>query len=191
MMVESVNIKPEVFEIPKNMQLREQVASLELEYNWFNFKYVVFLVVAPFCAYFLIRSDYIAGDFQQLTIPVIVLISLALYIFYYSLVRVLNKTVIHVTKEKISVKHGPLPLKKNIELKKENVTQLYVTQQRGVNRYYLLVATYQVNVILKNKSVITLVKGLESIPQARFIENKIEDYLSITDVHVEGEVPKE
>ncbi len=190
-MVESIKIKMGPAEIPKNMKLREEAASLELEYNWYSPKYVAFLIVVPFCAYFLIRSDYIAGDFQQLTIPVIILIALALYIFYYSLARVLNKTIIHVTKERISVKHGPLPLKKNLELKKDDVTQLYVTQQRGVNRYYLLVATFQVNVILKNQSAITLVKGLESIPQARFIENKIEDYLDITDIHVEGEVPKE
>ena len=190
-MVEQLKMKPAVMEIPENMSLREQDSSLEFEYRWYKPKYIAFLIAGPFCAYFLIKSKYIAGDFQQLTIPALVLIFCALYIFYYSLARVLNTTFIHVTKEKISVRHGPLPFKRNLELKKDDVTQLYVARQKGVNKYYLLVVTYQVNVILKNGSVITLVKGLDMLQQARFIENKIEDYLNITDVAVEGEEPKE
>jgi hypothetical protein len=39
--------------------------------------------------------------------------------------------------------------------------------------------------------VITLVRGLHSPEQGRFIENKIEDFLNITDIHVEGELTKD
>ncbi|NJN24485.1 MAG: hypothetical protein HC819_00035 [Cyclobacteriaceae bacterium] len=69
--------------------------------------------------------------------------------------------------------------------------QLYVTQHRVGHRYYRFSTTYQVNAILDNKEVITLVKGLDSAQQGRFIENKIEDFLNITDVHVEGELKKD
>jgi hypothetical protein len=84
-----------------------------------------------------------------------------------------------------------VPFSRNVFLTKEQVTQLYVTQHRIGHRYYLYATTYQVNVILSNKDVITLVKGLHSAEQGRFIEHKIEDFLNITDIHVEGELAKD
>jgi len=65
-----------------------------------------------------------------------------------------------------------------------------VTQHRIGHRYYLYATTYQINVILRSKEVITLVKGLHTPEQGRFIEHKIEDFLGITDIHVEGELKK-
>ena len=74
---------------------------------------------------------------------------------------------------------------------KEDVTQFYVTQHRIGHRYYLFATTYQINVILKSDEVITLVKGLYTPEQGRFLENKIEDFLDITDIHVDGELAKD
>lgn len=177
--------------IPKNMRLYETSESLEFQYRWYKAKYIISLITAPIFAFFLIRSDYIIGDFHELTIPVILLISTSLFVFYYSLAKIFNSTKIHVTHNEIDVSHGPFPFSKHLLLKKENVSQLYVTQHRIGHRYYLYAATYQINVILNNKEVITLVKGLHSPEQGRFIENKIEDFLGITDIHVEGELSKD
>ena len=178
-------------EIPKNMHLNERSESLEFEYSWYKAKYLISLIAAPLFAFFLINSDYITGDFNQPTVPVILLLSAMLIIFYYSLAKLVNSTKIHVTHQEIDVRHGPIPFGKNLILKKQDVTQLYVTQHRIGHRYYLYATTYQINVILTNKDVITLVKGLHSPEQGRFIENKIEDFLDITDIHVEGELKKE
>lgn len=178
-------------DIPKNMHLKEKSASLEFEYNWFKIKYLVSWLAAPIFTYFLVRSEYIVGDFNQLTIPVLLLIVASFIVFYYSLAKLINITKIRVSHHQIFVNHGPLPFSKNLILKKEDVTQLYVTQHRIGHRYYLYATTYQINVILRNKDVITLVRGLHSPEQGRFIENKIEDFLNITDIHVEGELTKD
>ena len=177
-------------EIPKNMQLKEGENSLVFEYSWFKLKYVVSLIAAPIFTFFLIGSDYIIGDFHHLTIPVIILIFVSFFVIYYSLAKLMNTTQIRVSHQEIRVQHGPIPFSRNIVLKKEDVTQLYVTQHRIGHRYYLYSSTYQINAILTNKETITLVRGLHFPQQGRFIEHKIEDFLDITDIHVEGELAK-
>ncbi|MCG8309455.1 MAG: hypothetical protein MI975_18820 [Cytophagales bacterium] len=178
-------------DIPKNMHLKEKSNLLEFEYSWFKPKYVVSLMAAPLFAYFLIKSDYIAGDFGRLTSPVIILMLASIIVIYYSLAKLMNTTRIRVSHNDIKVNHSPIPFNKNLILKKEDVAQLYVTQHRIGHRYYLYATTYQINAILSNKDVITLVKGLHYPEQGRFIENKIEDFLNITDIHVEGELSKD
>lgn len=177
--------------IPKNMQLNELSDKLEFQYKWFKPKYVISLIAAPVFAFFLIKSDFVMGDFDLLTTPVAILILLSCLTIYYSLAKLVNVTKIHVTHQELDVHHGPIPFSKNLSLKKESITQLYVTQHRIGHRYYLYSTTYQINVILKSNEVITLVRGLYTPEQGRFIENKIEDFLNIADIHVEGELSKE
>jgi hypothetical protein len=176
--------------IPENMQLNELSDKLEFEYKWFKPKYIISLLAAPVFTFFLIKSDFIMGDFDLLTTPVVILIFLSCLTVYYSLAKLLNVTKIHVSHKELDVYHGPIPFSKNLHLTKGDITQLYVTQHRIGHRYYLYSITYQINVILKSKEVITLVRGLHTPEQGRFIENKIEDFLSITDIHVEGELSK-
>ncbi len=177
-------------DIPKNMHLVEKSDRLEFEYTWFKAKYILSLISSPVFTYFLIQSEFIKGDFYQLTPPVLILIAFGVFIVYYSLAKLLNTTNIHVNNQEIRVYSGPLPFSKNLNLKKSDVKQLYVTQHRIGHRYYVYATTYQINVILSDKNVITLVKGLDTPQQGRFIENKIEDFLNITDIHVEGELDK-
>lgn len=176
--------------IPKNMHLHEMAEQLEFEYSWSKPKYFISLVTAPVFSFFLIQSDLIAGDLNNLTTPVFILLGFTFIAIYYSFAKLINTTKIYVTHEELDVKHGPIPFGRNVHLSKENVTQLYVTQHRIGHRYYLYSTTYQINVILKSKEVITLVKGLHTPEQGRFIEKKIEDFLNIKDVHVEGELAK-
>ena len=175
-MVEQNHIVAGRIGIPKNMHLIERTNSIIFEYSWFKIKYIISLVAAPVFAYFLIISDYIVGDFNQFTIPVLILMLVACFVIYYSLTKLLNTTKIHVSHHSLAVTHGPLPFSRNLSLKKEQLTQLYVTQHRVGHRYYLYSATYQINAILDNKDVITLVRGLHFPEQGRFIENKIEDF---------------
>lgn len=176
--------------IPENMQLNELADKLEFEYKWFKPKYIISLIATPVFAFFLIKSDFITGDFNLLTTPVVILILLSGLTIYYSLAKLINVTNIHVSHTELDVHHGPIPFGKDLHLKKENISQLYVTQHRIGHRYYLFSTTFQINVILKSNEVITLVKGLHTPEQGRFIEQKIEDFLNIKDIHVEGELSK-
>lgn len=177
-------------DFPKNMHLKKRSNSLEFQYSWFKIKYFISFFAAPLFTYFLVNSEYIVGNFNQLTTSVILLVISSLIVVYYSLAKLINTTRIHVSHEGIRVSHGPLLFNKNLIVKRNDVTQLYVTQHRVGHRYYLYSTTFQINIILKNKDVITLVKGLHNSAQGRFIENKIEDFLDIDDIHVDGELAK-
>jgi hypothetical protein len=188
--MENNSLEAEKIKIPRNMHLNEDVDRMEFEYNSFKFKYVTTILLAPVFAYFLIDSDYVPGSVSNLQIPGWIVILCCVLVMYYALVKIINTTRISVSKDRIKVKSGPLIIFKNLYLFKEDVSQLYVTKHSIGHRYYLQMTTYQVNVILRNKKVITLVKGLTSADQGRFIEQKIESFLEITDIPVEGEIEK-
>jgi hypothetical protein len=116
--------------IPENMQLNELSDKLEFEYKWFKPKYIISLIAAPVFAFFLIKSDFIMGDFDLLTTPVTILILLSCLTIYYSIAKLINTTKIHVTHDELNVHHGPVPFSKNLHLTKGDITQLYVTQHR-------------------------------------------------------------
>jgi hypothetical protein len=173
------------------MQLHERDHQLDFEYSWFKIKYFAALLLTPLFAIFLIESDATVGSLQSLNTANIFILVICLGIVYYSLARLINTTKITVSHHHIEVKHGPLPLVKNLSLDRKDVSQLYVTKHRTAHRYYLYNTTYQINVILANKDTIALIKGLTTLEQGRFIEHRIEDFFDITDVPIEGEIKKD
>jgi len=176
--------------IPKYIHLREEGGNLEFEYSWFKYKYLIAGILAPVLSWFLINSKYVEGSLSEPSAGVAVIVAFCLFVMYYAVARIANITKIIVTADRIEVHHGPVPLLKNLLIKKEDVAQLYVTRQHVFDYYYRIFPTYQVNVILKNKQVITLVSKLDSAAQGRFIEQKIEQFFGIVDVPVEGEIDK-
>ena len=183
-------IKDRNLEFPKNIRLNERPDRLLIEYSWFKLKYFFLLGLFPVGSYVVIQSNYVNGSIQNITIPVLMIILLNLAVIYYSLMRLINTTIISVNHNKVTIEHKPLPFNKNLVIQRSNLVQLYVTRHRTAHRYYLYSSTYQINAILSNKQVITLVKGLYDPEQGRFIEKKIEKFLNITDVSVEGELEK-
>lgn len=181
----------EQLEVPKNMHILEYKDSMTISYSWFKFKYFVFFVITPLCSLVLIQSEYIVGSLDQMTSPVIIIMTLNVVVMYYCLTRLLNTTKLYVNHDRISIKHGPLPLVRDVIIKRGDLAQLYVAKQRKAHRYYLYSTTYQVNAILKNNEVITLLNGIYQPDQGRFIERKIEHFLGITDVDVDGEIDKD
>ena len=176
--------------MPKSIHLKEIAGGLEFEGRWFKYKYLALLVMTPVLGWFLINSPYVKGSINEPTINVVIIAIGCLFAIYYALARILNATKIIVTNDQIRVLHGPVPLLKNLIIKKENVAQLYVTRQNVFHHYYRIFTSYQVNVILKNKEVITLVSKLDTLTQGHFIEQKIEYFFNIEDVPVEGEIDK-
>jgi len=177
--------------VPKNIRLTEKDNSLLIEYSWFKLKYFLLLFLFPFCAYVVVQSPYIDGTLHNPTLPVWVIAGVNIGVIYYSLTRLLNSTAISVNHNRIEITHGPLPLGRNMRIDRAQLTQLFVTKKRMAHRYYLYSSTYQVNAILKDDQIITLVKGLYEPEQGRFIEKKIEKFLGITDISVEGELEKD
>ena len=176
-----------VLPIPKNMHLTEQGQQLELGYRWFKFKYLAAAILAPLFAWFLVNSDYVRGDFQELTLQVIAIMIAWIIVEYYCLAKILNYTRIDVSHDKITVTTRPVPFRKEPALARQHITQLYVAKHRIGKRNYPYYTTYQVNAILTDGKVVTLISRLKTAAQGQFIEHKMEDFLGIEDVPVDGE----
>jgi len=189
-MTSEQTIQAQEIMMPKSIHLKEIAGGLEFEGSWFKYKYLALLVTTPVLGWFLINSSYVKGSINEPTINVVIIAIGCLFAIYYALARILNATKIIVTNDQIRVLHGPVPLLKNLIIEKKNVAQLYVTRQNVFHHYYRIFTTYQINVILKNKEVITLVSKLDTLAQGHFIEQKIEQFFNIEDVPVEGEINK-
>jgi len=183
-------IHPENLSVPKNMQIEEQNDNLSISYSWFKFKYFVFFIITPLSAYVLIQSEYVQGNFNQLSTPAIAILMITMCLMYYCLARLINTTKVDVNHFRIAIHHGPLPLKKSKVIQRDDLAQLFVTKHRKAHRYYLYSTTYQVKAILKNDRIVTLLGGIYEPDQGRFIERKIEHFLGIKDIEVEGEIEK-
>jgi hypothetical protein len=177
-------------QIPHSIKFADTGQGFRMSYRWYKPKYLIALILAPISAFFLVRSEYVAGDFGEFTLSSALIVIVALLIVYYSLARVINTTRISVAPHRIDVRTGPLPLVRNCVLEKNDVDQLYVTRQVVGHRYYMTVTNYQVNVQRSDGSEVTLVRGLSSAEQGWFIEQKIESFFKIEDIPVEGEVDK-
>lgn len=177
-------------DIPGRMRLAEDDEGMLITYRWFKAKYLLTLLLTPVFAYFLVRSTYVAGDFEDLQVPAALVLIVALLVVYYSLARLLNSTRLRVTEDRILVQNGPVPLLRNRELQKTDVVQLYVTRHSVGHRYYMAVTRYQVMALLRDRDELTLVRGLASAEQGWFIEKKIESFFNIMDIPMSGEVDK-
>ncbi len=114
-----------------------------------------------------------------------------LYLIWYLMALLLNKTNILVDKEGIKIKHSPIPaVNRSINIPRSSIKQLYVTRytQKLGNRKKSI-QSYALYVILNNNKSIPLLKGMDQKTQL-YLEQEIETYLDIKDHPVKGEVPR-
>ncbi len=183
--------------MPKHISIEERSGELTIIRRWFS-------AMVVFSAFFVlfwnttIITYYIGVTFTilnrgegfhitnaealSLGFPLLHLL-LGIGFFYYTLCGFVNRTLIRVSFENLSVSHEPLPWfgKRNIAV--HDIKQLYCQQHKG-NKGSL---SYSVNVITNDFTKIRLISGLGDSTQARFIEETVEKRLNITDEAVEGE----
>jgi hypothetical protein len=102
------------------------------------------------------------------------------------LVRFVNRTVIRVDTERVTVNHGPLPSPHfwwNLE--RDEVRQLFSAKVDA------RVPAYQVRALLGGDVWVGLVDGLDTPEEAVFIEQRLEDALVLVDREVDTELPRE
>ena len=108
---------------------------------------------------------------------------------YYVLAGYINRTVIKVNRNMLTIKHGPLPWFGNKQLHSHDLAQLYCKEcmHRHKNSSS---CTYEVHAILKDGQHAKLVTGLDESEQALYLEQEIERFLRIEDQPVRGEMSR-
>jgi len=106
---------------------------------------------------------------------------------YLSLAMCVNRTRLRVSSDRLAIRNGPLPLKRNIDLPSKSISQLFVKQVVTPTQHGNVVH-YELRVLLKDGRMITLLKGLEESEYGLSLEQEIEKLLGIEDRTIAGQV---
>lgn len=107
-------------------------------------------------------------------------------ITYYALAGILNQTKITCTKGLLKVRHGPLPWFPQPTIPVRTLEQLYVVRKVSHSKSAISVL-WDVLAVTRDHRGLVIVKGLETLQQALWLEQEIEDLLDIRDRPVAGE----
>lgn len=110
-------------------------------------------------------------------------------ILYVTLAGFLNTTVIRVRYGELSIQSGPIPFPGNTTLRADEIEQLYAKERRAHSNNgdsY----RYEVHAVKRDGHQQLLLKGLNEVEQALFIEQQLEQFLGIKDRPVPGEIAR-
>jgi hypothetical protein len=114
-------------------------------------------------------------------------VAMGVGITYYTLTRLVNRTTIEVSRNQLTIRHGPLPWPGNLDVPGRQFTQLYgeeiATTNKGITRY-----TYDLMALDREGRKIKLLTGLTEKDQVFYLEQTLERRLGIEDAPVDGEV---
>ncbi len=97
---------------------------------------------------------------------------------YCTVAACLNRTVIVVERQRVSIRHRPLPWFGRMEIDASRLVRLYSIERNHAERRFGDPAVpYQVNAVLVDGRNVTLIRGLETSEQAHFIERRLERHL--------------
>jgi hypothetical protein len=113
-----------------------------------------------------------------------------LVLLYYALAVWLNRTVVTLTPQTLSVRYRPLPVYRNLTLPTAELRQLYpkrVVHLVNRNRGEVLV-TYDLRAVLKNNKHITLLE-FNSTEEVLYTKQQIEAWLRLNNYVLEASPP--
>ena len=176
-----------IIPVPQNFNVTENFGELIIEFNWSRLTGAILFIFS------LIWNSFIVFILSVMPAEVrffiIIHAAVGLFLFYYGLCNLLNKTTITCYNETLKLKSGPLPAFNNKTIAKADINQLYFTERvnRGKNGTTL---NYRLHMLNNNNRSITLIKTLPDPEAARFIESKLEKFFKIKDAPVAGEYGK-
>jgi len=173
--------------MPTSITMTDNGRELSITRKWFT--YTAFFLVFFSLFWNGIVSVFVVGAITSGEWIMLLFISLHLTvgvcIAYYTLCLFVNKTRITVTRDYLSVKHGPLPWFGNSKLAASKVDQIWckLHVQRNKNGTTI---TYQVHANSTHGKSKKLIGGLNKPEEALFVEQQIETFLKIEDKPVVG-----
>jgi hypothetical protein len=180
--------------LPPNITVANEFGHLRIVRKWFSYKYIFLTVFAIFWCGFLLFWYGSILSFPRIEVPAVIAallfpllhVAVGIGLAYYTLAGYLNKTVIEVGFDSLTIKHGPLLTWGNRKISPRELKQLYVKED-GYSRGGQ-VTSYAVHAIMSDQKNIKLLEGLDTSEQALFIEQEIEKFVRIEDRPVKGEI---
>ena len=178
--------------LPKGMVLSHDGGGFTIKWRWISVHHIFMVFFCMFWDGFLVFWYSIAlfgstagGRTMMLLFPLLH-VGVGIGLTYSTLAGLINRTRLEVRSGKITVRHGPVPWRGNVDISTGRIDQLYV--QRGKRMRRRGGGVFKVSAMLDDRSEIVLLRGLDTLAQAIFVEKRLEQRLGIDDRPIAGEL---
>lgn len=174
--------------LPGKMEFFQHGSHIEIVRKWFDNSSFVFIIFATAWNWFVFQDLAKPGEFERLmndpfsfNLLFAIFPAAGIALMYYALAGLLNRTRISVSREKIMVRHGPLPWLGNTELEIRNLKRLYIKKKMEPG------TPYEVHALTQSGKTLKLVAGLAmTSSQASYLKQEITRFLGIKEVSPVG-----
>lgn len=193
--------------IPDRFTVEDNGHELVLRQRWFHWAllFLLFFVIAwdSFLVgwYWMLTSGPFGGN-DGMPAPFklvffvfpIAHVAVGVGLTYFVLAGLLNSTVIRVADGMLSVRHGPIPWRGNLDLPTDGIEQIYcqnkLHKRRDEDGHTTTSMQYEVHAVIGGQKT-KLLSGLHEADHALFVEQRLEQFLGIKDRAVPGEMAVE
>ena len=190
--------------VPDRFTVEDDGRELTIRYGWFQWILLFLLFFAIAWDSFLVGwywmltsgpfggNNDMPGPFKLIffVFP-IAHVAVGIGLTYFVLAGFLNSTVVRVVDGMLSVRHGPLPWRGNLDLPSDEIEQIYCQNKLQTSRdedgRSSTSMSYEVHAVVAGQKR-KLLGGLRDADQALFVEQALERFLKIEDRAVPGEM---
>lgn len=174
--------------VPERYVVTEVGDTLTVRWRWFEATHLFIFFFAITWDAFLVNwyfGLHVRNDLMHYLFP-IAHVAVGIGISYFAITRLVNRTLITASRDRLTVAHGPLPWVGSGSYARAELDQLFV-EPRVSRSKKGATTTYALCAIDRGGRKRTLVKGLPDAAAARWLELALERRLGIVDEPVVGE----
>lgn len=190
--------------VPARFTVEDGGHELTIRQRWFQWALLFLLFFAIAWDSFLVGwywmltsgpfggNDGMPGPFKLIFfIFPIAHVAVGVGLTYFVLAGLLNTTVIRVADGMLSVRHGPIPWRGNLDLPTDGIEQIFcqnkLHKSRNDDGHTTTSMQYEVHAVVSGEKK-KLLGGLHEADHALFVEQRLERFLNLEDRPVPGEM---
>lgn len=185
--------------LPSSVRVEKDGKAFRLIKRWFSPKYIPMLIfVVPWNAFLCFWYSMVlnvrdpANSFPWIFIVFpLGHLAVGLGLTYSVLTGFLNRTVIELTREELSVWFEPLPWLGEKTYLTKDVKQIFCKEKISTGKNGSMRHQYDLYIVTTDLTQQLLVRDIESPEIALFFEQQLEQWMKITDQPVAGEIRKD
>ncbi len=182
--------KPDQWPLPASMSIAESPDLLVLTHKWnkwIGYVMLIFCAIWSFGLYSGVFGDLPLAEWASWALLFILpFLAVSVFLLYSAVAYVLNTTTVTIDFEELKIKHAPIPWVNNLAMYRGDIAQVYVKQHVKKSKSGTSY-TYSVNAVVQGQKDIALIKVLDTVEEAKFVEQKIEQHLKIKNQKMPGE----
>lgn len=176
---------------PERFRLEETGNDLRVTWRWFSWGFLFLLAFCiawdSFLVFWYVMAFGMGAPWIFKVFPVLHL-AVGVGLTYFTVAGFLNRTVLELTPEVLTVWHGPVPWPGNITLPTLDMTQFYCVEDLPRARHGRPHLTFQLCALLNDGRKVKLLTGIDERDHVLFLEQTLEKWLGLKDQPVGGEM---